>query len=624
MENILTVQDIAKRIGPRVLFEGVSFGISRGQKVALVAKNGTGKTSLLRILAGEDVPDDGIITYRNEVRVGYLPQEPLFEADMSLIEALIRDDNRKTRAIKKYEEALEKGDTGKDLQSAMDEMERNEAWDYEAAIRETLGKLDLHGFKTPINTLSGGQLKRLALAKVLLEEPDFLLLDEPTNHLDLQMIEWLEGFLSGHNITLLMVTHDRYFLDRVCNRILEIDQGVLYSYEGNYSYFVNKKSQREAAEESSVLRAQNLMRKEQQWIQRMPKARGTKSKQRIDAFEDLKDKATSRRSDDELQLNIKSERLGSKIVELHKVSKSFDDKKIMDAFTYTFKRGESVGIAGPNGTGKSTFLEMITGRLEPDNGKVVVGTTVRIGYFRQAGMKLKDDKRVIETITDIADVIPMHGGKKITAAQLLERFLFPREKHWQKVELLSGGEKRRLYLLTVLMSNPNFLILDEPTNDLDIETLNALEEYLEGFDGCVVVVSHDRYFMDKIVDHLFVFKGEGKIIDFPGNYTQFREKERQAKKQEQKQKATSKKKSPTPGKEAGEKTKLTYGEKLEFQQLEKEIGELENAIEEKTRAMESSSTDNDKLLELGEELSNLQEKLDKNTERWMELAEFEQ
>ena len=625
--NILTVQEISRRIGPRLLFENISFGLSQGQKVAIIAPNGTGKTTLLRTIAGNDRPDTGEITFRNDLRVAYLPQEPEFDMEQSAFKILMKDDNDVTRAIAAYESAMETETSPDEMQRAIDKMDALQAWDYEAQIHEVLGQLQLTRLNTPVKSLSGGQRKRLALARVLLEQPDLLLLDEPTNHLDLDMIEWLEGQLSATSSTILMVTHDRYFLERVCNEIIEIDNGQLYRYKGNYSYFLEKKDLREESEVQSVLKAKNLMRKELEWIRRMPKARGTKSKSRVDAFDDIKQKANSRKLKEELDLQVKTERLGTKTVEFHNVSKSFGDLKILDHFTYTFQRKEKLGIVGANGTGKSTFLELLNGKQEPDGGKIVIGDTIKIGYFRQDGQILNEDKRVIEVVTDIAEVIPMQGGKKLTASQLLERFLFSKERQYQFVSLLSGGEKRRLYLLTVLMANPNFLILDEPTNDLDIQSLNALEDFLQDFNGNVVIVSHDRYFMDKIVDHLFVFQGQGKVRDFPGNYTQYREKvkeEVQAQKSKNKQAAAAKANqsaTPAAGNAKNTRSKMTYGEKLEYENLEGEIADLETKVEAKAKELQQTGSNNELLLKVSDELTLLQKKLESKTERWMELAE---
>ena len=619
--NLITVQNVSRRFGPRMLFENISLGLSQGEKVALVARNGTGKSTLLKIIAGADQPDSGVVTTRNNLRMAYLSQDPVFAAGKTILEIVMASNNPRAHAIRLYEEAMTSGDQ-QALQTAMEQMESADAWAYEGQMQEILGKLNLHNLHQKADSLSGGQRKRLALAQVLLQEPELLLLDEPTNHLDLEMTEWLEDYLAASNLSLLMVTHDRYFLENVCDTILEMQNNTLYRYKGNYRHFLEKRAERDAADVSSVLKARNLMRKELEWIRRMPKARGTKAKYRVEAFDGLVDKARSMRIDEDVQIKIKTERLGSKILELHKVSKSFGDLQIMKSFSYLFKRGEKVGIVGKNGTGKSTFLELLTGRAKPDSGKVVIGDTVVLGYYRQDGIILEDDKRVIEVISDIAEVIPMHGGKKMTPAQLLEQFLFDREKHYQYVSLLSGGEKRRLYLLTVLMANPNVLILDEPTNDLDIETLNVLEDYLLSFEGCVIVVSHDRYFMDKLVDHLFVFEGNAEIRDFPGNYTQYRAHEEIEADQRAADKKVPAQVKPVAAAPVQKTTgKLTYAERLELEKLEQEIDRLESSKSEKTQALQSAGSDNDLLLTLGAELELIMKQLDEKTERWMALSE---
>ncbi len=523
--NLLSVENLSKRYGPKLLVENFSFGMAKGEKVAIVAPNGSGKTTLLRAIAGVEPADSGEITFRSGIRVGYLPQEPEFAEGLSLTDAIMVSDNPMTAAIKKYEKAIQNPDDADALQHAMEEMDHTNAWDFEARVREVLGQLGIENTDMRIDTASGGQRKRAALARVLLEEPEFIIMDEPTNHLDLDTIEWLEKWLASGNFTLLMVTHDRYFLDRVCSDILEIDRGELVRYTGNYTYFLEKKAEREASLASSIDKAKNLMSTELEWIRRQPKARGTKSKSRVDAFEGIKAQATIRTDKSSVELGVKTERLGSKIVEFHKVSKSFGDLKITDHLDYNFQRKEKLGVVGKNGTGKTTFVKMLLGELEPDQGKIVQGETVKFGHYDQIGLTGADQKRVIEVVTDIADVIELHKGQKLSATQMLERFLFARDKHWQLVATLSGGEKRRLYLLTVLMSNPNFLVLDEPTNDLDIDTLQVLEDYLQTYDGCLVVVSHDRFFMDKVVDHLFVFEGQGEIRDFRELHSIPREKE---------------------------------------------------------------------------------------------------
>jgi len=619
--NVLSVENLSKRYGPKLLFENFSFGMAKGEKVAIVAPNGSGKTTLLRALAGTEPADSGEIAFRNGVRVGYLPQEPVFAEGMSLTDAIMVSDNPMTDAIKKYEKAIQNPDDSDALQHAMDEMDHTNAWDFEARVREILGQLGIENTDMRIDTASGGQRKRAALAKVLLEEPEFIIMDEPTNHLDLDTIEWLEKWLASGNFTLLMVTHDRYFLDRVCSDILEIERGELVRYQGNYTYFLEKKAEREASLASSIDKAKNLMSTELDWIRRQPKARGTKSKSRVDAFDGIKAKASIRTDKSSVELGVKTERLGSKIVEFHKVSKSFGDLTIIDHFEYNFQRKEKLGVVGKNGTGKTTFVKMLLGELEPDKGKIVQGETVKFGHYDQNGLVGADQKRVIEVVTDIAEVIELHKGQKLSATQMLERFLFARDKHWQLVSTLSGGEKRRLYLLTVLMSNPNFLVLDEPTNDLDIDTLQVLEDYLQSYDGCLVVVSHDRFFMDKVVDHLFVFEGQGAVRDFPGNYTQYREKKRMEDKASSKEIASEKKQVATSSSKQSGKIKLTYGERLEFEKLEKSIEKLE---EKKAKLAEvlSTTNDNEELMKISAELEGLVKESDAQNERWLELAEW--
>jgi ATP-binding cassette subfamily F protein uup len=618
--NILSVENLSKRFGPKLLFEDFSFGMSKGEKVAIIAPNGSGKSTLLKAIAGADPADSGKITFRSGIRVGYLPQEPVFDEKLTLAEAIMASDNPLRDAVLAYEDALRHSDDNDRLQAAMDRMDRENAWDYEARVKEVLGQLGIDNPEMKVSAASGGQRKRAALAKVMLEEPDFLILDEPTNHLDLDTIEWLEKWLANSQFSLLMVTHDRYFLDRVCSDILEIERGVLVRYTGNYSYFLEKKAERMANLETTVEKAKNLFKSELEWMRRQPKARTTKSKSRIDAFDDIKDKASIRTDTESVQINVRTERLGSKIIEFHKVSKSFGDVVITDQFSYNFQRMEKLGIVGKNGTGKSSFVKLLLGELEADGGKIVRGETLKFGHYDQEGLINADQKRVIEVVTEIAEVIELKKGHKLTAAQLLERFLFSREKQWQLVSTLSGGEKRRLYLCTVLIANPNFLVLDEPTNDLDIDTLQVLEDYLKGFDGCLVVVSHDRFFMDKVVDHLFVFEGQGAIRDFPGNYTQYRRKKATEEAEKSKADALVKQDIKTEP-EPKTKTKLTYGERLEFEKLEKEIEVLETKKAELAEAL-SQTNNNEELLKISEDLEKVVNECDSKTERWMELAEW--
>jgi ATP-binding cassette subfamily F protein uup len=528
--NLLSIENLSKSYGEKQLFKDLTFGISQGEKVALVARNGTGKSTLLRILCNKDNADSGRVVFRKDLRISFLDQNPEFNEELSIIDAVLLSENEITIAIKRYEKLIEEqtdeisAAQSKDLEEAIAMMDKTNAWAYEVRVKQVLDKLGLVKLSQQLKTLSGGQKKRVALAKVLIEEPDLLIMDEPTNHLDVDMIEWLEEYLENKDLSLFLVTHDRYFLDNVCNKIIELDQQKLYTYQGNYSYFLEKKAEREFNSAREVDKAQNLMRKELEWIRRMPKARGTKSKSRVDAFYDLKEKATDKRQIAEMELNVKMSRIGGKVIEMKKVYKSYDDFNILKGFDYTFKTGERIGIVGKNGIGKTTFLNLITGKELPDSGKINVGETIVFGYYSQAGLTLKEDKRVIEVVKDnIAEVISLGDGSKVSASQFLTLFQFPPEMQYTYVSKLSGGEKRRLFLLTVLVKNPNFLILDEPTNDLDLLTLQTLEEFLLHFKGCLVVVSHDRYFMDKLVDHLFVFEGDGIVKDFTGNYREWRD-----------------------------------------------------------------------------------------------------
>ena len=620
--NYLSVEQVSKRYGERLLFEGISFGLDLGQKTALIAKNGTGKTSLLRILASLESPDTGSVTFRKGIRVGYLDQDPEFAQGQTVLNAIFESESPVLQAIRNYEKALEHAEDVEALQACADEMERLNAWDYEAQVKQILFRLNIQQLDQPIHLLSGGQRKRVALARLLIDRPELLILDEPTNHLDLEMIEWLEQFLSSDKVTLLMVTHDRYFLERVCSEIVELDAGQLFRYKGNYSYFLEKKAERQATQHSEVEKARNLFRKELEWMRRMPKARGTKAKARVDAFGDLKEKASQKLQARQMSMEVKSTRLGTKVLEFHHLSKSFGDLKVLDNFSYKFIRGEKVGIVGRNGTGKSTLLNMIAEGMEPDSGKVVVGETVVFGHYRQDGISFSNDMRVIEAVKEIAEVIPLTKGRKLTASQMLERFLFPPSTHYNYIAKLSGGEKRRLYLLTVLMKNPNFLLLDEPTNDLDILTLNVLEEFLQEYAGCVMIVTHDRYFMDKVIDHLFVFEGEGKVKDFPGQYSQYREwaKARKTEEESQQKKVVSPKE--TAPKADKPKVKLSYMEKREFDQLEKDIADLEKRKQEITEAMTAGNLSGDELNELSIEFANLEKTLSEKEDRWLELSEW--
>ena len=567
--NYLSVENISKSFGARTLFEDISFGINKDQKVAFVAKNGTGKTTILKIITGEDFPDTGQVVMRKGIRMEFLSQEPKLQDELTIEESIFASDSEILKVIEAYEKALENPEDADAYQDAFEKMELHNAWDFETQYKQILSKLKMDDLKLKVKSLSGGQKKRLALAIILINKPDLLILDEPTNHLDLEMIEWLENYFAKENITLFMVTHDRFFLERVCNEIIEIDNGKLYQYKGNYSYYLQKKEERIAAENASIDKAQNLFVKELSWMRRQPKARTTKSKSRQDDFYVIKEKAQSRRIEHQVELEINMERMGSKIIELHKITQKYGDKVILDNYSYTFNRGERIGIIGKNGTGKSTYLNILTQTLQPDSGKVVVGETIKIGYYTQSGINPKPEQKVIDIIKEFGEQIPLTKGRMISAAQLLERFLFDRKKQHDFVEKLSGGELKRLYLCTVLIQNPNFLILDEPTNDLDIVTLNVLESFLLDYPGCLLVVSHDRYFMDKIVDHLFVFRGQGVIEDFPGNYSDFRAYEDSVEpvKEEAKEKVNWKDNQIKKG--------LTFQEQKEYQKLEREIKDLE-------------------------------------------------
>jgi ATP-binding cassette subfamily F protein uup len=520
--NYITVENVTRAFADKVLFKNLSIGINQGQKIGFVAKNGYGKSSLLNIITRAEEPDSGNVSYRTDLRMAFLSQEPNLNPDMTIEEVILDSDVPTMKIIADYEHSMANPEDADLMQKALDAMDAANAWDFETKYRQILSKLKLDDLTQKVGKLSGGQKKRIAMAMVLLSDPQLLILDEPTNHLDLEMIEWLEAYFKQEDYTILMVTHDRYFLDRVCNEIIELDQGELYTYKGNYSYYVEKKQERLDVEQTNQEKAQQLFKKELTWMRRQPKARRTKSKSRIDDFYQIKEAASNRRKDHQVELEINMQRLGTKVVELHRISKSFGDNHLIKDFSYNFLRGERLGIIGKNGTGKSTFLNMITGDLDPDVGKVVLGETLKIGYYTQGGIEAKPGMKVIDVVKQYGEFIPLNKGKIISASQLLERFLFDNKKKHDFVEKLSGGEKKRLYLCTVLIQNPNFLILDEPTNDLDIPTLNVLENFLMDFPGCIIVVSHDRYFMDKIVDHLFVFNQSGTITDFPGNYSDFR------------------------------------------------------------------------------------------------------
>ena len=621
--NYLSVENLTKSFGDRLLFADLTFGIDQGQKVAIVAKNGSGKTTLLRCLMDLEQIDSGRVVYRNDIRVAFMEQTENMDESQTILESIFDHDLPELRALKKYNEALIDNDQDK-LNECYEELTELNAWDYEVQVNQILSVLKLTDSKRLIGSLSGGQKKRVALAKALLSDADFMILDEPTNHLDLDMIEWLESYLSTSKSTLLMVTHDRYFLEVVCDTIFELSDETLYQYKGNFSYYLEKKAEREEQTQATIDKARNTFRKELEWIRRQPKARTTKSKSRIDAFDDIKKTAHQRIDKDEIDIPIKMERLGTKILELHHMGKSFGDTKILNDFSYHFKRKERVGIVGQNGAGKTTFLNLIQGKESLDKGKVVVGETIVFGYYSQELIQVDPDKRVIEVIKDIAEFIPLEKGKQLSAGQLLERFLFPRDAHYQYVHKLSGGEKRRLKLLTVLMSNPNFLILDEPTNDLDIFVMSVLEEYLQLFEGCLIVVSHDRYFMDKMVDHLFVFEGDGEIKDIIGNYTDYRKNQKQEARELKNTpvKEIEVKEEPKVVEKLIEKRKLSFKEKQEYEQLPNEIERLEEKKEKLTLELSDSSKSNQQIMELGNELAKIVAELEKKSDRWLELAEF--
>ncbi|WP_299485969.1 ABC-F family ATP-binding cassette domain-containing protein [uncultured Allomuricauda sp.] len=618
--NLLTVENISKSYGELVLFSNISFGINKDQKIALVAKNGSGKTSILNIISGKDTSETGQITSRKGIQIAFLEQEPNLNPNLTVEETIFSSENAILKVISDYEKAVLNPDESEQYQKAFEAMERHNAWDFETQYKQILFKLHLDQLDLKVGKLSGGQKKRLALANALLNKPDLLILDEPTNHLDLEMIEWLEAYFAKENITLFMVTHDRYFLERVCNEIIELDNNQLYSYKGNYSYYLREKDARMEREEVEQHKSKLLFKKELDWMRRQPKARTTKSKSRIDDFNEIKKKAHQRRSDHQIQLELNMERLGSKILELHNVSKSYGDKIILEKFDYNFTKGERAGIIGQNGTGKSTFLNIITQKESIDGGKVVIGDTLKFGYYTQKGIPVKEGQKVIEVIREYGDYIPLKKGKQISAQQLLERFLFDRKKQYDFVEKLSGGERKRLYLCTVLIQNPNFLILDEPTNDLDIVTLNVLESFLLDFPGCLIVVSHDRYFMDKIVDHLFVFKGNGVVDNFPGNYSDYRAYEDSRVIAEREAKSNSEKVVKSNWKEKDDSRKLSYAEQKEHNKLEKEIQKLEQQKEALQNKFTDADLSGEEINQLSIELKEISNTLEEKTERWFELS----
>ncbi len=629
MISYLQVENLTKSFGDNLLFENISFGISDNQRVALIAKNGTGKTTLLNIIAGNEDYQSGSISFKRDLRVGYLDQNPDFPKKLSVIDACLQSDNEAVRTIAAYEHCmLSENHTG--LDEILAQMDLHKAWDYETRIKQILGKLKIFNFEQLIGELSGGQLKRVALANVLISEPDLLILDEPTNHLDLEMVEWLEDFLKRSNMSLLMVTHDRYFLDRVCTSILEIDHQGMFQYNGNYSYYLEKRQERIENWTAESERTVNLYKKELEWMRRQPQARAHKAKSRQESFYEIEERAKQRRNNDKVQLDVKASYLGSKIFEAKYVSKAYGDLKILNNFYYNFARYEKMGIVGKNGTGKSTFLKMLLGEVKPDSGSFDVGETVVFGYYSQDGLAFDEQMKVIDVVRDIAEEVNLGNGKKMSASQFLQHFLFAPETQFNYVYKLSGGEKRRLHLCTVLMRNPNFLVLDEPTNDLDIVTLNILEDYLQSFKGCVIVVSHDRYFMDKVVDHLMVFKGNAELKDFPGNYTDYREwnelleeqekelknKESKVKSQESKQISAERETKNT------ERKKLSYKEQKEFEALEAEIPQLEQQKADIEDQLASGALSSDEIIKASQRHGELNDLIDEKTMRWLELSEI--
>ncbi len=617
----MQVDGLTKSFGDLVLFNEISFGIAEGQRIGLIAKNGSGKTTLLNIIAGKEGYDAGNIVFRRDLRIAYLEQDPQYPEDLTVLEACFHSNNETVQLIKEYEVCMEtKGNPG--LQELLIRMDHEKAWDYERKAKQILSQLKIRNFDQLVKHLSGGQLKRVALANTLITEPDLLILDEPTNHLDLDMTEWLEEYLRRTNVSLLMVTHDRYFLDRVCSEIIEIDNKQVYQYKGNYSYYLEKRQERIDSTNVEIERANNLYRTELDWMRRMPQARAHKAKYRQDAFYEIEKVAKQRFNNDNVKLDVKASYIGSKIFEADHLYKSFGDLKILDDFSYIFARYEKMGIVGNNGTGKSTFIKILMGQAQPDKGTIDIGETVRFGYYSQDGLQFDDQMKVIDVVQEIAEVIELGDGKKLTASQFLQHFLFTPETQHSYVYKLSGGERRRLYLCTVLMRNPNFLVLDEPTNDLDIITLNVLEDYLVNFKGCVIVVSHDRYFMDKVVDHLLVFNGQGDIRDFPGNYSDYRDWN-EAKKQKEKE-AEKPKEDKTARVRTNDKRKMSYKEKIEYAQIEKDLEDLEQEKADLEADLCSGSLSAASLTEKSKRIAELIDLIDEKTMRWLELSEIEE
>lgn len=623
MISYLQVDNLSKRFGEQLLFENISFGIGKSQKVALIAKNGMGKSTLLRIIAGKDSAETGTVIFRNDITVGILEQDPLLCPENSVFEEVFNSDTPILNLIKSYEKAVSGNDT-RALEKLIPEMDAHSAWDYDNTVKQILSELKIDTYDKKISNLSGGQKKRVGLAKILISNPDFLILDEPTNHLDIEMTEWLEDYLGKSGSTLLMVTHDRYFLDRVCNQIIEIDDYGLFSYDGNYSYYLEKREERIANRNIAIDKARNLLRTEQEWMRRMPQARSHKAQYRIDNFYKLKEVASQNTSTKQLELDIQGKRLGKKILELEHVSKSFDGQCLLQDFSYKFARGEKIGIVGKNGIGKSTFLNIITQNLQPDSGTISIGETVVYGYYKQSGIAFSETDRVIDIVKNIAEHIDLGNGRVMSASQFLEYFMFTDKQQYSLVEKLSGGERRRLYLLTVLMSNPNFLILDEPTNDLDIVTLNVLEDYLKGFKGCLLVVSHDRFFTDKVVDRIFAFEGKGVIKDFPGNYTiykNYREEEQEKQERTEKEKRASQQATPV-AKTAEKKRRLSFKERQEMQQLETDLDLLNQEKANIETVLNSGNLTTEELMEKSQRIAEILTILDEKEMRWLELSEI--
>ena len=626
MISYLQVDNLSKRFGEQLLFEHISFGVGKGQKVALIAKNGMGKSTLLRIIAGKDSAETGTVIFRNDISIGILEQDPLLEPENTVFEEVFNSEAPILTLIKNYENAVEHNDTAA-LEHLIPEMDAHSAWDYETTIKQILSELKVGFYDRKISQLSGGQKKRVGLAKVLISNPEFLILDEPTNHLDIEMTEWLGEYLGKSNSTLLMVTHDRYFLDRVCNQIIEIDEFGLFSYSGNYAYYLEKREERIANHNAAVDKARNLLRTEQEWMRRMPQARGHKAQYRIDNFYKLKETASQTVTEKKMELDIKGQRLGKKILELEHVNKSYDGLCLLKDFSYKFVRGEKIGIVGKNGVGKSTFLNIITQNIEPDSGSISIGETVVYGYYKQSGITFKENDRVIDIVKNISERIDLGNGRIMSASQFLEYFMFTDKQQYSLVEKLSGGERRRLYLLTVLMSNPNFLILDEPTNDLDIVTLNVLEEYLKSFKGCLLIVSHDRFFTDKVVDRIFAFEGNGIVKDFPGNYTIYKNQREEEKEQQEKIEREKKKQEPQTAQsnnitKSEKKRKLTFKERQEMQQLETEMEQLNAEKAEIEAALNSGTLPADELIQKSNRIGELIDLLDEKEMRWLELSEI--